>query len=78
MVALKPPPLVERLPKPLVVGVVAFVAAPGTLTTTAALIVGSQSTSLERLLTLPLLPVAVGVALAVALSAVVVYTTSQS
>jgi len=76
VVALKPPPLVDRLPKPLVVGVVGFVAAPGTLTTTAALIVGSQSTSLE--LPLPLLPVAVGAAFAVVLSAVAVYTISQS
>jgi Mg/Co/Ni transporter MgtE len=47
----RPPPLIERLPKALAVGVVGFIVFPGTLTATAAFIVGSQSTVFELHLT---------------------------
>ena len=76
MIRPRPPPTFSRLPKILTAAVVGFVAFPGTLTVTAAAVVGSQST----IRIAP--PTTHAVALTVAVTAVVAgaayYTTRHS
>ena len=73
MVALKPPPTIRRLSKALAAGVVGFVAFPGTLTATAAAVVGTQSPA--RIAAPTIHAVALTLALAAAVAAAAYHRT---